>query len=286
MCLSKRVEKLKSDMIQTLPFFPNDRQTREELSNQSINSVMFHYLSWAIRQIPDRPRKVSITSDVKSDHRWSRLSSDIKSFLEKVEAGEDITPYLSLRAHRKGYTPSLRIQNGEVDSWEDKDQILNTKGFHHFHLDMNIQNSGISGRTDDVLFARVSRSEFKAIAIFDHSVFEPVDGASLNAERKRMWDLYDKIVTEGMAPGTVYVSNPITTSGHPLFIHSMTNDYMHIINQVDPQLEDRQFVNRIYEEADIQPPKKIKLKWGIYGLDLGLHDGRDGVFFCLRQGFM
>ncbi|MDX5406216.1 MAG: hypothetical protein LPK11_04100 [Chromatiaceae bacterium] len=283
--VSGRIKKLKDNLIKELPFFPNDKETLEELKNQDINNVLLHYIHWKTRLIPARVRKVQIAPDVTADRRWRNLKENINSLLKKVRNGEDLTPYLSKRAHKNGYTPRQRIVDGEADSWDDKDQILNTKGFHHFHLDMELETSGLSKRTDDVLFAHVTRDSFHAVGIFDHSVFDSSsDGENLSDERNRMWEIHKKYVTIGMEPGTVYMSNIIMSSGHPMYLLRMADYYADIIKNTDPQLEQREFVNDIYDQAKLSRPNKFKLEWHLDGLDLGLVDKKNGVFFNALQG--
>ncbi|KXS31500.1 MAG: hypothetical protein AWT59_2367 [Candidatus Gallionella acididurans] len=282
---SKRLLRLKANLIKELPFFPNNRATLNELESLGLNNVLLHYLHWKTRIVPSRPRKVQIAPEVTSDRRWSKLKSGINGLLERVRKGEDIYPYHSQRAHKNGYTPAQRIRGGDVDSWEDKDQLLNTKGFYHFHLNMNVQSSGLSERTDDVLFAFVSRDTFHAIGIFDHSVFDPAaSGGRMTAERERMWKLHEKHTTMGMAPGTVYMSNPIMTSGHPSYLVQMCNYYARVIRDIDPKLDDRTFVNSLYEQGGLPAPSKYSFEWRFASLDLGLFDKKTNVFFSLHKG--
>lgn len=283
--VSGRIKRLKDNLIKELPFFPNDKETLEELKSQDISNVLLHYLHWKTRQVPARIRKVQIAPDVTADRRWRNLKGNINSLLDKVRNGEDLTPYLSKRAHKNGYTPRQRIVDGEADSWDDKDQILNTKGFHHFHLDMELETSGLSKRTDNVLFAYVTRDSFHAVGIFDHSVFESSsDGGSLTDERDRMWKIHKKHVTIGMEPGTAYMSNIIMSSGHPMYLLRMADHYADIVKNTDPQLEQREFVNDIYDQGKLSRPNKFKLEWHLDGLDLGIIDKRNGVFFNALQG--
>lgn len=284
---SKRIEKLKANLIRELPFFPNDKATLNELEGQSLNDVLIHYLHWKTRIVPPRPRKIQIAPEVTSDKRWKSLKPGINGLLEKVRNGEDIYPYHSQRAHKKGYTPAQRVRDGEVDSWEDKDQLLNTKGFHHFHLNMNVQSTGLSERTDDVLFALVSRDSFHAIGIFDHSVFESTDAnGSMTAERIRMWELHDKHTTLGMAPGSVYINNPIATSGHPMYLVQMADYYASIIEETDSKLDDRLFVNDIYNQGGLQSPDKFNFEWHINHLDLAILDKKTKTILNVHKGHM
>ncbi|MEZ7205776.1 hypothetical protein [Pseudoalteromonas sp. DY56-GL79] len=284
---SKTRRKFKAELIKKLPFFPDDRETLQQLESEGLVDVMFYYLHWSTRQVPRRIRKVHVYPDLTADRRYKRLKEQIKLLREKVSNGEDLSPYLSLRAHKKGYTPRQRIVDGEVDSWEDKDQILNTKGFHHFHLNMTVQNTGLSIRTNEVLFAKITRTEFHAVAIFDHSVFAPADeNGNLESERRRMWEIHEKYTTMGMAPGTVYMTRPIATSGHPAGIRSMGDQYMNIVEQYDSKLPERTFANQLYHDANMPSPERYKLEWKIDALDLVIFDKKNNVKFIVHQGYL
>jgi hypothetical protein len=284
---SKRIRKLKNRLIQELPFFPNDKQTLNELEGQSLNDVLIHYLHWKTRLVPSRQRKTQLSSDVTSDKRWKSLKNDINSLFDKVRNGDDLFPHLSRKAHKNGYTPIPRKRDGKIDRWEDKDQILNTMGFHHFHLSMNIQSSGLSVRTDDVLFAHVTRDRFHAIGIFDHSVFDLIDETgNMNPERVRMWKLYEKHMSSDMEPGAVYMFNPIMTSGHPMYLIRMCDYYAGLIREFDLKIDDMNYVNDLYEQGKLKFPDKFSFEWYFDGLDLNLIDKKNNVVFNLHKGYI
>ncbi|HEJ7129588.1 TPA: hypothetical protein SMF60_004904 [Serratia marcescens] len=281
---SRKIRQLKEKLINELPFFPNEKSIRTELENLSLNGVLIAYLHWKTRIVPPRRRKVNIAPEVTSDKRWKELKSGIHGLLDKVRKGEDLYPHLSLRAHKYGYTPVERIRNGEVDSWEDKDHLLNTKGFHHFHLSMNIQSTGLGVRTNSVLFAFVSRDQFHAVGIFDHSVFDKPDILNgMSEERERMWALHEKHTTFGMKPGTVYMNNPITSSGHPVNIIMLADRYAAIIREYDQKAEERNFANELYAQSPYSSPERYKFEWGIQGLDLVLFDKKNRVTFNIHK---
>lgn len=282
---SKRIKSLKKQLIKELPFYPNDNATKVELEGQGLNGVLVHYLHWKTRIVPPRPRKVHIHPEVTSDKRWKNLKEDVYELFKKVSLGENLLPYLSKRAHSYGYTPKQRIIDKEVNSWDDKDQLLNTAGFHHFHLNMNIQNTGLSERSDEVIFAQVSRSDFHAVGIFNHSVFDHVDDSgNITAERSRMWELYKKNLNIGMEPGAVYISHPIMMSGHPLYIVETGDFYARIIREYDKNLDDRLFVNDLYVRGKLQTPKSYNFEWQINALDLCIFDKKTSTLFSLHQG--
>lgn len=282
---SKTIKRLKSELIKELPFFPNTKDTLTELESQGLNGILIHYLHWKTRIVPPRARKIKLSPEVTADKRWKELKACINCLLDKVREGEDIYPYHSQRAHKYGYTPSQRIRDGEADSWEDKDQILNTKGFHHFHLNMNVQHTGLSERTNDVLFAFVSRTEFHAIGIFNHDVFESarIDG-KMTEERERMWHLHEKYTTMGIEPGTAYMSKPIMSSGHPMHIILMSDYYAQLIRETDLKLNDRAFINSLYDQGNLPHPSKYNFEWRMDSLDLGLLDKKTGVYFRINEG--
>jgi hypothetical protein len=273
---SKSIEQFKQDLVRTLPYFPNKNEVRDELLNQSISSVLFHYLHWASRIIPDRPRKVTVEPYLVDDHRWSEHEALILKLLKKANDGNDLTGHLSNKVLNRGYTTGDNIK-AKDDTWIDKDQLLNTKGFHHLHLEPGKQN-----KNNLVLFAQISHGEFQAIALFDHSVFD--DGISPSLERQRMRDIYNTLAIRGGAEGTGYISNPITASGHPIHIHGMTQHYTHVLNELDSKLNEREFMNYFFKKINSEAPKKPKLSWLIHGLDFGLYEKKSGVFLILKYG--
>ena len=204
---SNTIRAFKTELIKTMPYFPNTKEVKEELQKQPLCSVLFHYLHWASRLIPARPRSATVEPYLLMDTRWGNHEADVLSLLKKVKLGEDLTDHLSNKVMTKGYTPkeNILIKN---DSWIDKDQLLNTKGFHHFHL-----KAGKGSKSNIVLFAHVSRETFKAVALFDHSVFDHSSN-EMSQERKRMWAIFDDIVSREIAPNTAYMG----VCAHPLEI--------------------------------------------------------------------
>ncbi|MDH1477853.1 hypothetical protein N5F13_25585 [Comamonas thiooxydans] len=282
---TKTLKKLRNQLIKELPFFPNNRETLVDLENQSLTNVLIHYLHWKTRLIPPRKRSVSISPKVTADKRWKTVREGVNGILQKIRNGEDITPHLSHRVHSYGYTPASRIRAGEVDSWEDKDQLLNTKGFHHFHIDMRILPSNMAERSNELLFAHVSRDKFHAIGIFDHSVFDAPDkSGNLSIERSRMFQLHEEYMLSGLNPNSFYLTNPVMMSGHPVALVRAADYYYEIISNNDSSLGSRTFANSLYSSAKMNPPNKFKLEWEIKDLDLSVFDTRNKVRFVLYKG--
>jgi hypothetical protein len=164
------------------------------------------------------------------------------SLLEKVRRGDDLTPYLSLAPHTRGYAPAARAPGAtNEDRWSDKDFVLTKMNYHHFHLGTSIEAAGHAVRTDDLIFAEVSRDKLKVIAIFNHDVFEPG-----SAERRRLSALHETVIFRGLPPGAAVMTAPVMTSGHSMHVVSYADRCARLIRSVDPQLDDRAYIESLY----------------------------------------
>lgn len=282
---SNNQRKLKNKLIKELPFFPNDIETLNELEQKPLSLIIRYYLHWQTRQVPKMRRKVRIYPELTSDNRYKHYKLAISEFLEKVRNGDDLSPYLSRKAHKNGYTSTKRNSEGRVDKWEDKDQILNKNSFHHFHLNMNVQRTGLSIRTDVVLFAKVTRGEFHAVTLFDHSVFDNInDEGEMTLEHNRMLDIYTKYKSYDVEQCSIYISNPLMSSGHPVSIVRMSHQYMYFIRKFDDQLSDRALASDFYSKTNMHFPNKFKFNWHIEYLDLIIRDVKNNVDFVVFKG--
>lgn len=283
---SKRVKAFRLEIAKDIPKFPNDKATLQALESYSLASLLIHYNNWAIRYVSPRPRTVSIEPPATSDPRWSMLANKIANFLDKVRNGEDLTPNLSLEPHTRGYTPASAQKGLDVDRWADKDFLLNVMGYHHFHLGQVAQPNGFAARTDDLLFAKVSRDHFTVVALFDHSVFEKPENPAeaMTKERERLWAIFGEHSSRGIAPGSIYIPSAITTSGHSMHAVRMAEDYARVVREIDPKLDNIDFLKKLYAPAGEQCPKKPRLRWYLSHLDLGLLDTMCSTFFVFRYG--
>ncbi len=158
-------------------------------------------------------------------------------------------------------------------------------GYHHFHLGLSTEPKGFVTRTNDLLFAKVSRDSFTVLAIFDHSVFDMnFSTGTMTMERERLWSLFEEHSSRGLPPGSVYAPAMITTSGHSLHLVRLADNYSYIIREIDPKLDDIAYIQEMYQSAGIACPKKPKLPWHLNCLDLGLLDSSSNTFFILKYG--
>lgn len=278
---SKRVKTFRLSLVKQIPKFPNNKASRQALEAKSLGSLLIAYANWAIRNVPSRPRIVVVEPTAKNDPRWQSLSADIQTLLAKVRQGDDLTPYLSL-SRTRGFTPAASGTAPNVDKWADKDMLLNVMGYHHFHFDAVPHNHM---RSDDVLFAHLTRDTFSVIGIFDHRVFESTDAARpMTSERDRLWRLFEERATRDMRPGSVVVPAMITTSGHSLDLVNLAMGYARVISKIDPKLDDLNYLGNLYQAAGLPIPTQFNFQWHLDGLDLAFGDAKAGTFFVVRRG--
>ena len=283
---SKRIKQFRLGVAEIIPKFPNDKVTLAILKAKPLGSLLIAYVNWACRLISVRPRSVIIEPTLTADPRWKMLAGDTKALLKRVSQGADLNQNLSLKALRNGFTPAASNTAPTTDRWEDKDFFLNTMGFHHLHLSQLIEAAGHAKRTDDVLFAQVTKNKFHAIGFFDHSVFESTDSTSLamTAERTRLWDIHEKRNSIGKKPGGVYISTPIATSGHSIWHTKLAAEFAWVIKSIDHKLDDLSSRSEMFADVPHEVVKAMKLKWHLNYLDLGLLDKKTSIFHVLRYG--
>ncbi|KXO13892.1 hypothetical protein AKG98_1637 [Moritella sp. JT01] len=270
---STRIKQFKDGLIKELTFYPNDKTTSQKLESESLHKVLTYYLHWRSRIVPPRCRTAVIEPEVKADSRYKALEDKIEALLDKVRNGEDINLYHSKRAHQYGYTPEIN----PPDYRDDKDTILNTAGFHHFHLD------ALPNRTDDVLFAYVTRGKFQAIGIFNHEVF---NSDRTSCELVRMWALHEKHARQGMGRGNSYVRHRNVVSKYPAYLIEDVDEYMKIIGEYDSKLDERNYINSLYNKCNLQPPSRFKFEWCMNALDLCVRDRKNNETFNLYEADM
>lgn len=280
---SKRIKKFRTELINTIPRVPNNKESLDALKSKHLTSLLVIYSNWRIRFVRERTRKVEIETSAKNDPRWSLLSNSISSFLEKVEKGDNLTPFLSLQAKKRGFSTSA---NDGVDSWDDKDFLLNVMGYHHFHLGEILEGSPHAERTDEVLFATVTKDTFTVLAILNHSVFEHPEEHSepLKQDREYLWSIFDERSMRNTLPGSIIMPSMIATSGHSLNTVMAAQEYSRVIREIDPKLDDWEFVQSLYEGSGIKAKNTDTLKWHFRNLDLGVLDEKTGFFGVFRYG--
>ena len=285
---SKRLRHFREDLIKNIPRSPNNAESLAALNTRSLGELLIIYFNNAAKYVPPRPRAITVEPAVTADPRWKDLASEARTLLEKARTGEDLTPNLSLRIHKQGFTLPLPTNAGDTpEKWIDKDFLLNVMGYHHFHLSHMIEEKGHAKRTQVVLVAQITRNTFEAIGFFDHSVFDANGPRTnqMNSERTRLWTLFENRSRRGVPPGAAYAPWSISTSGHNSHHVLMASRYARTIALVDPKLDDREFLrNHFRQSPNDHHPEKYRLRWRLEFLDLGIYEELSNVFCVAENG--
>ncbi len=281
----KRVTKLRSEIISAIPKFPNNRETKDKLNAMGLPTLLLHYLSWMSRYISIKPRRVKIEPTAVNDSRWIILKPAIDFLLDKVRRGANLTPHLSIQSRSRGYTPTASISSSSGNRWADKDFLLNTCGYHHLHLGTELsENNEHVNRTKDVIFVKVNRDEFIVIGFFNHSVFQQ-NSEEMSPERNRLLEIFHAYSTQGVSPGSVVISSLIASSGHPIHVLSIAQEYSRLIGEIDPKLDDQQFIQNQYRINDSEIPDKPQWEWELNFSALYIWDKKSDLRLMVHPGF-
>lgn len=270
-------------MIDDLPRVPNNRASRTLLEAMPTQRVILAFLTWRLRRISSKPRAVSLWSGGVTPLQFQAEKSKLRSLLQKVEAGEDLTPHLSDLVMTKGIilpgaSPTVR--------GKDVDMTLTRYGLHHFHVG-DVSPNNPKGRSGSLVFAEVLDKEFRIIAIADHHVF-----TLGSTDQLRFSGICHSYIAKDFSPGTAFMSNPVMSSGHSMLISMFAVKCEDEINRLDPLLGDPAFIDRLYNGQPIlrdglivARPTNPSLAWHFDDLEFGILDKQTMVFFSIFPFF-
>lgn len=283
---SKRIKALRRELIGLVPRFPNNREARDAIEAKVLTDLLIVFIAWRLRHVGMRPRQVTGRTNLASDPRTAALQPNIDVFLKLVEDGGDLTPYLSIEPRTKGYTPAAEARRPNQDSWADKDFVLNVMGLHHFHLGLTMEAAGHAKRTNELIFASVTRDTFEILGLVNHAAFKYEDDGSMTPERQTLWSMYEAREGANNLPGQLSIGGygglGIALSGHPVTVVRTAQDHVRVMREIDPKLDDSAYVQSLYPAGSL--PDKPKLRWHYRHLDLGLYDEAARFFACFRKG--
>jgi hypothetical protein len=276
-----RVRKFRHALIKAIPRSPNDRLTLLHMQQKRLPDVLVDYVNWASRYVAPRPRQIEIEPAAAVDQRWYSISGAIENLLGKVSRGDNLTPHLSSEARTKGYSLKARAQGASAaDKWRDKDFLLTTTGCHHFHLGVAIEPDGYVTRTNDMLFAHVTRDRFTVLGLFDHEVFK------LNSpEHLRLCSISNAIRRRPVPPGSVVIGTMIANSGHDVRTIYYARHCIQQMRDIDPKMDDLVSIRHWFEKEGRPVPMRPEFEWLFVHLDFGFQEKSSGVGFWVQKGW-
>jgi hypothetical protein len=276
----RRIKALRSEIIKAIPRVPNDANSLVHMEGMYTRELILAFLTWRMRMIPTKPRIVKFWPPGIGPH-YPRMRQALSDFVEKVRAGEDLNPFLSLGVNNRGY-----ILPGPGAPKDDRDMVLTRMGLHHFHIGSR-SASNPKGRSGYLVFAEVTSEEFIVVALSDHNVFSIGSPESIYFH-----EICQAYIGRNVPPGQAYMMNPVLSSGHSLTLDMFSLQCEAKMEQLDSQLDDPAFVHQLWSdqpiERDGQPvsrPPKPSFKWHFDDLRFGILETKTLVFFCIFPFF-
>ena len=99
---SPSVRKFRAEIINSIPRVPNTKASRSYMESQPTSWLISTFVTWRQRQIPAKPRRISLWSGGITPSDFASAKSRLRGLLQKVETGEDLTPHLSYLVDTKG----------------------------------------------------------------------------------------------------------------------------------------------------------------------------------------
>ena len=263
--MSRHEIALREDLIKEIPKRPNTKESCQAVRRKETVSIFVIYFTWKARCVTIRRRKIQWWQPGLDELRPMEVMRDLERFIEKVERGEDLNSHLSEMVRSNGFVMGPP-NDGNVSNVreDDKDMILTKLGFHHFHV--GIPDAGNpKGRSKYVVFARVTDDHFTVVSLCDHEAFD-----RKTPEFEKFYAVCKAYIEQNMSPGILYMTNPVTVTGHSSGLTDHAIYCLHTIMKIDDKIDDAAFVRKLFERRNLRPPKKLKLKWHFEHLDLCL----------------
>jgi hypothetical protein len=144
-----------------------------ELAKQSLSSLLIDYGSWRSRLVPQQPRSAHLATELQANPKRSVHQAALDEIVRQIEAGRDLTPFLSKRI-RTPYEP-VGIRKKKMHQRKDRDLLLADWGIHHLHLSTTTEADGFVTRSGDLLLAVFTGSDAYLINIYPHQAWALLD---------------------------------------------------------------------------------------------------------------
>lgn len=123
--------------------------TKDILSEQK--DLIIEYFKHERNKIVPCKRKVIYSQEFSSPREYQQA---INEFVQKVEMGKDVSPYMS--------TNMRNLSNNDL--------LLNDWGIHHFHLTRRFNADGTAKRSDYQIFAYVTHTTMYFLQVYPHNM--------------------------------------------------------------------------------------------------------------------
>lgn len=282
-----RLIELQNALANMIPCEPED--VRSDLKEMALPSLLIYFMNWRDRFIPPRARNVTTWERFLRDDRTREHWPAILKLQRRIEAGEDLTPFLSKDIVRYGYVRPKKGKDGKQRGveWRDKDYVLNAYGIHHFHLTDKIKSKGWSKRTEQLLYISFSRDSAFFLMVGDHDSFDDGTLAQAVAEMRAAAGHEMKGVLGGVfnpaesnklqrhgfttvaqVGDKVVLQAVLSSAGTALFHSKHATKLMRMIEANELLLDQEEFTRGWFESAGRPCPAAPDFFWMMHYCDL------------------
>lgn len=277
---SERLRQFYEGLATTIPC--PEPEARDDLRTMPHPELLVRYLNWADRFVAARPRRV-VTWDGFLHHGSGALHMDqVHALATEVEAGSNLSPYLSEKSARDGYMrPSGKRKRRGVE-WADKDYALNAYEMHHLHLDR--------AGTEQLLYVNFSREDAFFLMVGDHKSFDdgslalavaesrkgtPYELRGVGLPRPRAMTEYNRLQRAGLATflpaGDQVVMGANLTSAGTSTMHTLyAQRIVRKMKEWDSQIDNEGFGSDWLEKSGKPYPASPNFQWAMDYCDLCL----------------
>lgn len=188
------VVRLKDQLVSEIPYVPQSAEAKQFLLEHDIGDLLHIYHFWRQRFLLPVPRQYHAPSGIRNDPLYLRHKTKIDQLRRKIEVGEDVSAYLSRRAHIRALDVNSYRESRSFNS--SRDLLLVCEGFYHLHL------APLPERTDEILVAKVEADFFEVIGLFTHELF--LDD-TLNPTYTKYNEAVNSYLTRKMPSGGFFV---------------------------------------------------------------------------------
>lgn len=147
-----------------LPHDRSDAAVTSALHGMSTSDLLIKWFNWNSRLIPANPRKVHQSKEFQANKVVTARKPEIDALISEIEAGTDLTKYLS-RGVKHGYIDPTGIKS---HLRQDMDLMLSAWGIHHLHTSQVVESDGFVERDGYIVFAVFKHDAAYLIDLMTH----------------------------------------------------------------------------------------------------------------------
>ena len=166
MPLIDRIEQsVRQLVLDELPYDHSDPALVSTLKSMSARDLLIRWFNWVHRLVPQAPRQVLQSEEFRANpFVWER-QSDIQALIADIEAGADLTKYLS-RGVEHGFVEPGKVK---MHRQQDLDFMLSAWDIHHLHISQKLEPDGYVERDALIVFAVFRSDKAYLIDLMTHN---------------------------------------------------------------------------------------------------------------------